>query len=481
MDTSSDDSVKKHLSIAGDVATLQGRLKEKYLLNVSQFFGFAGAIRKLFPLASKATDLDGFVVGIRRLPSNVVWKVLTTPSAFHWNSVTRDFLSTAVSRVYPPALENYLRHSGNNYETGLVDHLSDLGRFSLAAHVLANKEFASEARLHLKLPVSLPGTNLVLLEDKGGAGRISIETLGGSALEQLRICLDSDLPSWIRVGIKRDDFVQVAPIQYCNGKRSKIAIEAYDPCFNLPYVEAHPRIKETFAIERFVSTLKAAMEVLRSYSDVIADEIELVTSVIVPMDSSQSAGEMYSGTSSAIFGGCFISATNDRLQMAEMILHEFCHNKLRLLDEFCPLLTPNTSGEARYYSPWRDDPRPLDGIQHGLYVFSAIAHFWLHVSSEPTFGRDESTIARRRAATLIEQLGHAFEQFRRYAVLTRAGEMFEAEIEDRIRKLKGAISGWTLGDLLPIFSGKVRAEELKSLPISIAVARHRANWEAQYG
>jgi hypothetical protein len=33
-------------------------------------------------------------------------------------------------------------------------------------------------------------------------------------------------------------------------------------------------------------------------------------------------------------------------------------------------------GQARYYAPWRPDPRPLGGLFQGAYAFLAVADFW---------------------------------------------------------------------------------------------------------
>nr|SBO92703.1 Transcriptional regulator [Nonomuraea gerenzanensis] len=32
--------------------------------------------------------------------------------------------------------------------------------------------------------------------------------------------------------------------------------------------------------------------------------------------------------------------------------------------------------EARYYAPWRRDPRPLSGLLHGTYAHLGVADFW---------------------------------------------------------------------------------------------------------
>ena len=32
--------------------------------------------------------------------------------------------------------------------------------------------------------------------------------------------------------------------------------------------------------------------------------------------------------------------------------------------------------QAEHYSPWRDDPRPIDGVLHGAYAYLGVVDFW---------------------------------------------------------------------------------------------------------
>jgi HEXXH motif-containing protein len=58
------------------------------------------------------------------------------------------------------------------------------------------------------------------------------------------------------------------------------------------------------------------------------------------------------------------------LKLAEAIVHEYFHNELFLHQESAELF--DTRDEL-YYSPWRDDARPLNGLFHGAFVFTAVA------------------------------------------------------------------------------------------------------------
>jgi len=75
----------------------------------------------------------------------------------------------------------------------------------------------------------------------------------------------------------------------------------------------------------------------------------------------------------------FVSVCEDNspisnLRVAESILHEAMHLKLTLIEKHVDLVVPET--QETFYSPWRDEQRPVRGVLHGLFVFSAIKQFY---------------------------------------------------------------------------------------------------------
>jgi len=62
------------------------------------------------------------------------------------------------------------------------------------------------------------------------------------------------------------------------------------------------------------------------------------------------------------------------LRVAESIIHETMHLQLTLIENISPLIK-NGSMEM-FYSPWREELRPIRGVLHGIYVFSAVKDFY---------------------------------------------------------------------------------------------------------
>lgn len=124
---------------------------------------------------------------------------------------------------------------------------------------------------------------------------------------------------------------------------------------------------------RFTERLASALEFVRVADHTtgarIADSIEWYVPIASP-----DAATHCSFTSPRLHGVTFLSQSDDTLRLAEAIVHEHSHMELHLLMSVEPL-TGNISPDARFYSPWRPDPRPIAGLFHGLYVFSEVLSF----------------------------------------------------------------------------------------------------------
>ena len=95
------------------------------------------------------------------------------------------------------------------------------------------------------------------------------------------------------------------------------------------------------------------------------------------------------------------------LRLAESLVHECMHLHLTLIEAVLQLVGDD---RASTFSPWRRRPRPLRGVLHGLYVFSAIDAFLRVLEHGGSLGSDEAAFAvrrRRQIAGEIGQVDHA--------------------------------------------------------------------------
>jgi uncharacterized protein len=60
--------------------------------------------------------------------------------------------------------------------------------------------------------------------------------------------------------------------------------------------------------------------------------------------------------------------------LALLLLHEFQHVKMGAVLDAYDLY--EESDQRRFYAPWREDPRPFEGLLQGTYAHIAVADFW---------------------------------------------------------------------------------------------------------
>ena len=88
------------------------------------------------------------------------------------------------------------------------------------------------------------------------------------------------------------------------------------------------------------------------------------------------------------------------LRFAEGVIHEAMHLALTFLENDRPLVQSSADAMA---SPWRDEPRPVGGVLHGLYVFSC-----LHAAFRMVTGAVDAAAAdhvRGRLRNIAEEVG----------------------------------------------------------------------------
>lgn len=140
--------------------------------------------------------------------------------------------------------------------------------------------------------------------------------------------------------------------------------------------------------------LDEAWDVLSLNHPAHARELAAGLRVLVPIEPGV---DTVGASSPAAFGGIRLSAAGSATDFAEALVHEMQHSKLNGVLGLVRL-TDDDHGR-RYLAPWRDDPRPLVGIVHGVYAFTCGVEFWL--THQATAQESEArhiafTIAHRR-------------------------------------------------------------------------------------
>jgi HEXXH motif-containing protein len=241
------------------------------------------------------------------------------------------------------------------------------------------------------------------------------------------------------------------------GRHLTIALDDIDP-YRGPGLPIAARLDDD-AVRGWQASLAAAWDILIRHHRGYAEGIGAGLAAIVPLATArQNRG--VNATSRESFGAAAISPAADPLTLAVALLHEVQHGVLNALLDIVPLYRPD---EARYYAPWRQDPRPIGGLLHGAYAHAGVSDFWrvqstLATTPFPAYAQLEyarwSASTRQVIDTLLDSgsLTSAGERF----VLGMRGRMhrWADNISDETARLAGMAAadhrlGWRLRNLRP--------------------------------
>ena len=149
----------------------------------------------------------------------------------------------------------------------------------------------------------------------------------------------------------------------------------------------------------------------------------------------------------------------DPQSLAVTLVHEFQHAKLGALHDLAPLYHPGP--DVRFYSPWRDDPRPMSGLLQGAYAYLGVTDFWRTERGvcEARARGGHATFAQFEFARWREETWHAANAIEGCGRLTQAGRYLVTGMRDRL--------------------GRWRTEpvpEEPSVAACKAIADHRLSW-----
>ncbi|WP_433173915.1 HEXXH motif domain-containing protein [Actinoallomurus sp. CA-150999] len=147
------------------------------------------------------------------------------------------------------------------------------------------------------------------------------------------------------------------------------------------------------------SLFERAWELLTRHHWTTAAEVQTIVRAVVPLATPPYGRR--SASSRETFGAVGTSRPVDALGLAVTFAHEVQHAKLAAVLDTVALVRPDA--ERRYYAPWREDPRPVEGLLHGAYAHLGVSGFWRrqrHHEQGETAVRAHTEFARWRTAAL---------------------------------------------------------------------------------
>ncbi|MGH3899055.1 MAG: HEXXH motif domain-containing protein, partial [Pseudonocardiaceae bacterium] len=156
-----------------------------------------------------------------------------------------------------------------------------------------------------------------------------------------------------------------------SGMRLRLLIDDLDP-FRMPAIaNAAPRLPAE-DIEWWRAALCEAWALLVRYHPTAAEEIAAAIRVITPLTSPPNG--QVGASSRETFGAVALSVPSDARSFALTLCHEVQHAKLSAVIDIVALTRPDDG--RRWYTPWRDDPRPIGALLQGSYAFLGVSGFW---------------------------------------------------------------------------------------------------------
>lgn len=154
------------------------------------------------------------------------------------------------------------------------------------------------------------------------------------------------------------------------------------------------------------SSLRAALEILAAHDPDLVDTTLDHLRVVAFKDVDENGFDNLSHND--LPDASILSRSGDPFDLAETLVHEAHHHRLFAIEIDSPMFAGEGSEpftDARFDSPWRDEPRPLYGILHGVYVHLPVWRLWRSIRERSARG---SSI-RERADDRLTQLARELE------------------------------------------------------------------------
>jgi uncharacterized protein len=211
-----------------------------------------------------------------------------------------------------------------------------------------------------------------------------------------------------------------------DGREIAVQLDDLDPfrdVYHAPPVE----LLDQPSVRQWTELIHAAWPLLVRHVPERADELSAGLQAMVPLQTSRGVGK--SGTPRHVFGAFGVSLPETALDLAVTMVHEYQHSKLSAVLDLYPLVAPDQS--RRYFAPWREDPRPIEGLLQGVYAFLAITDVYASFRNVPSV----ESAARKEFAWNREQVRSGLATLVDSGALTSHGERFAAGLQRSLDRL----------------------------------------------
>ncbi len=388
------------------------------------------------------------------------------PTFYLWVRIAYQLLGVLRGRFEPsPLVEAWRAAQGlDDAREALVHHLHAFKAFPLAAALVAGDSLAFRTPLRPRLPFAVPGTPLSI----EGPGEVAIH--GCSAA---RIQVHGDGHRIVESPVVRE---------------GGCAIRLQPHALHIPgFDDAQAALDVGTPFQReHAPRVCAALRAVRRYAPAVFAQLR--SSVTLIALKPRRAGRFNNISHSELPGAFIASVRRNPLAWGDKFIHELMHNRLFDVEEIEPILDPAPGGrrDESFYSPWRDDPRPLHGVLHGVYVHVPVCDYWARVFADPGAPEADRAFAVERLLRLPRQMALSVALLERHGQLTAQGRRLLVSLRDRVGAIASAVRRMGLPADVPALHASdavdyvpERDETGRALSVREAVAGHRARFDGR--
>ncbi|MEQ8849473.1 HEXXH motif-containing putative peptide modification protein [Botrimarina sp.] len=373
-------------------------------------------------------------------PADVFSELWSEPFAYYWARTAWELSAALRGEGERPAfVDRYVESTGAaDLGDAFARHLDLFKLFAAGLAVRSGEAVEFHRPLPIAMPFALVGTRLSF----SGGGELALCGAGPETLlvehdgQRLAVPVDPDA-AWTHPGVRRHVCPEVS--------LGASAMRMQPHAMKLPDLVSMRQdpLPTPGLQEEMQPHLADAVAAIQRYLPDAADQLRYGGRLAVVKQRSETGPT--NASFSRLPGAVLFSARREPLVLADDLLHEVHHNRLYALEEGRPFFDNrrvNATTDARFYSPWRADPRPLYGIFHAVYVFTRVKAFWLGAYRSGDLNGDRLAYATDRLVRFREQLSTGVGVLRDSADFTPFGQrLFDAvsaEVERLIAEAQSA-------------------------------------------
>jgi uncharacterized protein len=287
-------------------------------------------------------------------------------------------------------------------------HLPTLGRL-----VISPAEPPSRScQVHAQSPVPWPVAGLVTATVDTTRDAVTVRTEGGhSRLDRVGLLAGRPLSP-------AGESACWQPVRRLTAPGFSVTLEDTDPYRDCHQWAAAPRLTDA-ELAGWQRGFRGAWAEIRRQHPIYAPGLAAGLRTVTPL-SAGPAGRDVSATARHAFGAVAVAFPDDHATLALLLIHEFQHVKLGAVLDLYDLY--DVTDTRLFHAPWRDDPRPLEGLLQGTYAHVAVTDFW-RARRRATVG-SEAEAAEAQFARWGAQTAGAIEDLAASGSMTPLGEQF---------------------------------------------------------